>query len=80
MVILGSAGTLIGPVFGAAIYLIFQQVLSDYTDHWMIFFGPLLVARVLFIKEGLWGMIVRAAGAQEAPAPRALPADPKAAE
>ncbi len=73
MVILGSAGTLIGPIFGAAIYLVFQQVLSDYTDHWMIFFGPLLIARVLFVKEGLWGMIVRAAGAQEAPAARTSP-------
>jgi len=70
MVILGSAGTLMGPIFGAAIYLVFQQVLSDYTDHWMIFFGPLIVARVLFVKEGLWGMLVRALGAQEIRAPR----------
>ncbi len=54
-------------MFGAAIYLVFQQVLSDYTDHWMIFFGPLLVARVLFVKEGVWGFLVRAFGAQEAP-------------
>jgi branched-chain amino acid transport system permease protein len=67
MVILGSAGTLIGPVFGAAIYLVFQQVLSDYTDHWMIFFGPFLVARVLFVKEGVWGLIVQALRAQERP-------------
>lgn len=80
MVILGSAGTLMGPIFGAAIYLVFQQVLSDYTDHWMIFFGPLLVARVLFIKEGLWGILVRALGAQEAPAPRPAASDRGAAE
>ncbi len=80
MVILGSAGTLMGPVFGAAIYLVFQQVLSDYTDHWMIFFGPLIVARVLFVKEGLWGMLVRALGAEEAPAPRAAVSDRKPAE
>jgi len=69
-----------GPVFGAAIYLVFQQVLSDYTDHWMIFFGPLIVARVLFVKEGLWGMLVRALGAEEAPAPRAAVSDRKPAE
>ena len=79
MVILGSAGTLIGPVFGAAIYLVFQQVLSDYTDHWMIFFGPLLVARVLFVKEGVWGMILQALRAHE-PAPAPLPAEEGAAE
>jgi branched-chain amino acid transport system permease protein len=70
MVILGSAGTLIGPVFGAAIYLVFAQMLSDYTDHWMLFFGPLLVIRVLFIRDGLWGVLVRRLGAQDVPAPR----------
>jgi len=73
MVILGSAGTLIGPVFGAGIYLVFQQVLSDYTDHWMLFFGPLLIARVLLVKEGVWGMIVQALRAQERPAPLPAP-------
>jgi branched-chain amino acid transport system permease protein len=80
MVILGSAGTLIGPVFGAAIYLVFQQVLSDYTDHWMIFFGPLLIARVLFVKEGVWGMIVQALRAQELPAAPVPAPDRGAAE
>lgn len=69
MVILGSAGTLIGPVFGAAIYLVFAELLSDYTEHWMLFFGPLLVIRVLLIQDGLWGMLVRLAKAGETPAP-----------
>ena len=69
MVILGSAGTLVGPIFGAAIYLVFAQVLSDYTDHWMLFFGPLLVVRVLLVRDGIWGLITRAAGAGEAQAP-----------
>jgi len=69
MVILGSAGTLIGPVFGAAIYLVFAQMLSDYTEHWMLFFGPLLVLRVLLVKDGLWGSLVRFAKAGEPAAP-----------
>ncbi len=69
MVILGSAGTLVGPVFGAAIYLVFAQMLSDYTEHWMLFFGPLLVLRVLLVKDGLWGALVRLTKAGEAPAP-----------
>ncbi len=80
MVILGSAGTLMGSVFGAAIYLVFQQVLSDYTDHWMIFFGPLLVVRVLFVKEGVWGILVRMLGAQDRAVPRVVPSDRGAAE
>jgi branched-chain amino acid transport system permease protein len=65
MVILGSANSLIGPVIGAAFFLIFREVLADYTPHWMLFFGPLLVARVLLMKDGLWGLLERAVGAQD---------------
>jgi branched-chain amino acid transport system permease protein len=64
MVILGSANSLVGPVLGAAFFLAFRDVLSDFTEHWMLFFGPLLVARVLLMRDGIWGMLVRAAGAQ----------------
>ena len=65
MVILGSANTLIGPILGAAFFLAFRDVLSDYTEHWMLFFGPLLVARVLLMRDGIWGMLLRAIGAGE---------------
>ena len=67
MVILGSANSLIGPILGAAFFLAFRDVLSDYTEHWMLFFGPLLVARVLLMKDGIWGMLMRATGAGDAP-------------
>jgi branched-chain amino acid transport system permease protein len=67
MVILGSANSLIGPILGAAFFLAFRDVLSDFTEHWMLFFGPLLVARVLLVKDGIWGMLLRAAGVAEAP-------------
>jgi branched-chain amino acid transport system permease protein len=72
MVILGSANSLIGPVLGAAFFLAFRDVLSDFTEHWMLFFGPLLVARVLLMRDGIWGMLVRAAGAQPAGGDRPL--------
>ena len=39
MVILGSANSLVGPVLGAAFFLAFRDVLSDFTEHWMLFFG-----------------------------------------
>jgi branched-chain amino acid transport system permease protein len=67
MVILGSANSLIGPVLGAAFFLAFRDVLSDFTEHWMLFFGPLLVARVLLVKDGIWGMLLRASGAEDKP-------------
>jgi branched-chain amino acid transport system permease protein len=65
MVILGSANSLIGPVIGAAFFLAFRDLLSDFTEHWMLFFGPLLVARVLLMRDGIWGLVVRWTGAEE---------------
>jgi branched-chain amino acid transport system permease protein len=65
MVILGSANSLVGPILGAAFFLAFRDVLSDFTEHWMLFFGPLLVARVLLMKDGIWGLLARATGADE---------------
>ena len=57
MVILGSVGTLVGPVLGAAVFIGFEHVLSDWTEHWMLIFGPLIVIRVLFLKDGLYGLV-----------------------
>jgi branched-chain amino acid transport system permease protein len=55
MVILGGMGTLIGPVLGAVVYLVFENVLSGITQHWQAILGPFLVLVVLFSKSGLLG-------------------------
>lgn len=57
MVLVGGMGTLFGPIFGAAAFLLFEEVISNITEHWMVIFGPLLVILVLFAKKGLWGLI-----------------------
>jgi branched-chain amino acid transport system permease protein len=59
MVILGGMGTLIGPVFGAVVYLLFENLLSGFTEHWQAILGPFLVLVVLFSKSGLMGFGVR---------------------
>lgn len=59
MVILGSVGTLVGPVLGAAVFIGFEHILADWTEHWMLVFGPLIVIRVLFLREGLYGLLRR---------------------
>jgi branched-chain amino acid transport system permease protein len=56
MVILGGLGSLVGPVFGAAAYLILESVLSRLTEHWQAVLGPLLILVVLFSKTGLYGL------------------------
>jgi branched-chain amino acid transport system permease protein len=57
MVILGGAGSLLGGVFGAAVYLILEELLSAYTIHWQFGLGAVLLAVVLFAKKGLAGLM-----------------------
>ena len=59
MVVLGGMGSLFGPVAGAAMFLLLEKFLPDYTEHWMLVFGPILVLVVLFAKRGLIGLVDR---------------------
>jgi branched-chain amino acid transport system permease protein len=59
MVILGGMGTLVGPVLGAAAFLLLENVLSSWTMHWQAIFGPLLVLVVLYARRGLYGLLPR---------------------
>ncbi len=53
MVIVGGAGVLLGPVVGAAVVLVFTNVVSAYVDRWTAALGVLFVAIVLFMPDGL---------------------------
>ena len=57
MVIVGGAGTLIGPMLGAAFVLTVEHQLSNYTEAWALFFGLIFIAFVIFAPEGIWGLI-----------------------
>src|SRR5204862_204754 len=58
--ILGGIGTLFGPVVGAVVLLLLEDVLSALTAHWQIILGPFLVLVVLFAKRGLFGLVPEA--------------------
>jgi len=53
MVISGGAGTLLGPVVGAALVVIVKNVVSAYVTRWNFMLGAIFVAIVVFIPEGL---------------------------
>ena len=59
MVILGGMNSLFGPVIGAAILLLFEELLSHYTDHWALILGPLLLLIVIYAPQGIWGSLFR---------------------
>ena len=53
MVISGGAGTLLGPVVGAALVVIVKNVVSAYIARWNFMLGAIFVAIVVFMPEGL---------------------------
>jgi branched-chain amino acid transport system permease protein len=62
MVILGGAGTLWGGVVGAVVLLLVEEVLAAYTEYWAFWTGWLMLAAVLFARQGLAGLFRRAGG------------------
>ena len=56
MVIVGGAGTLIGPVLGAAFFMLMEHQLSALTEAWALYFGLIFIAFVLFAPQGIWGL------------------------
>ena len=56
MVILGGVGTIWGPVLGAGIYAIAQNVLSSFTPAWQIVIGGMFIFFVLVFPKGLLGL------------------------
>ncbi len=59
MVLLGGLGSLFGPVLGATVYLLLEEILAMYTEHWMVYFGPILIMVVLFAKRGIFGFLTQ---------------------
>lgn len=57
MVVLGGAGTIIGPVIGAVTLLLIEEALKTWTEHWPMVLGPLIVLMVLASRRGVWGLL-----------------------
>ena len=57
MVILGGTGTIIGPAIGAAAFLLLKNVVSSYTDYWLLWVGTIFILCVMFLPQGLWGFV-----------------------
>ena len=57
MIILGGIGTLNGAIVGTAAFLLLEDWLSGFTEHWKMIFGPFLVLAVLFLRGGLSGLM-----------------------
>jgi branched-chain amino acid transport system permease protein len=63
MVAVGGIGTLIGPVIGVYTLTFLQQGLARWADYTLLLYGIGLLIIVLFLPEGLWGLLRRLAAA-----------------
>lgn len=59
MVILGGMGSLFGPVVGAIVYLLLEELLSQFTEYSGLILGPVLLLIVLFARGGIMGLLGR---------------------
>jgi len=59
MVIIGGMRSFLGPALGAFFFVIFRDNLSRITENWLLYFGLLFVAFVVFSPEGLVGLYAR---------------------
>jgi branched-chain amino acid transport system permease protein len=62
MVIAGGAGTLTGPVAGAALVVLLKNVASAYIDRWIMLLGIVFLVIVLFVPNGIVPGLSRALG------------------
>jgi branched-chain amino acid transport system permease protein len=54
---IGGAGTFFGPALGAASMTFFARVTSDLTRSWLLYQGLIFVIVMLFVPEGIGGLI-----------------------
>ena len=53
MVISGGSGTMLGPIFGAAIVVVMKNVVSAYIERWNLVLGVIFILIISFMPEGL---------------------------
>ncbi len=55
----GGFASFYGPVLGVAVFLMLRDLFSTLTDHWMLLYGLLFMGIILFMPEGILGLIKR---------------------
>ncbi|MGE0288543.1 MAG: ATP-binding cassette domain-containing protein [Bradyrhizobium sp.] len=62
VVVIGGMRSMLGPALGALFFILFRELLSIWTPNWLLWFGLLFVAFVLYSPGGLvgiWAMLSR---------------------
>jgi branched-chain amino acid transport system permease protein len=57
MVALGGPGTLFGPILGAAVIVLFKNLLSIYTKRWLLILGLVYIGVIVLTPKGIMGAL-----------------------
>ena len=57
MVALGGPGTLVGPVLGAGVIVLFKNLLSIYTKRWLLILGLVYIGVIVLAPKGIVGAV-----------------------
>lgn len=57
MLVFGGNGNLIGPILGAVIITLSQEMLQVFRDYQMLIYGGLMLVSILFLPKGLYGLV-----------------------
>jgi branched-chain amino acid transport system permease protein len=57
MVALGGRGTLLGPALGAGIIVLLRNLVSVYTQRWLLILGAIYVLTIIYAPEGIVGAV-----------------------
>jgi branched-chain amino acid transport system permease protein len=58
IVIIGGIGTIEGPIVGAIIFVLLQQLLSEYVGYNLIILGTIAIAVIFFAPKGIMGTVL----------------------
>jgi branched-chain amino acid transport system permease protein len=56
MVTLGGPGTLVGPAIGAGTIVLLKNVISTYTQRWLLILGAIYIVTIVGAPRGLWNL------------------------
>ena len=56
IVVIGGMRSMLGPALGALFFILFRELFSIWTPNWLLWFGLIFVAFVLYSPGGLVGI------------------------
>ncbi len=56
MMVIGGIGTIVGPILGSVIIVLLKELVSVYTERWLLFLGIAYVITATYAPEGIVGL------------------------